>query len=166
MASKNDATILTGQSYCPGHRRPPLDITFRLAELSDVPQLLEFIQAYYAFDGLGYAEETSTKALRQLICSEQLGRIWLILLDGTAVGYAALTFGFSVEVGGRDAFIDELFLIEAARGKGIGTRVMDFLRVEAQKLGLEALHLVVSRNNERAQQLYTSASFQARQNFF
>ncbi len=33
-----------------------MDITFRLAELSDVPQLLEFTQAYYAFDGLGYAE--------------------------------------------------------------------------------------------------------------
>ncbi len=45
-----------------------------------------------------------------------------MLLDGTAAGYAALTFGFSLEVGGRDAFIDELFLIEAARGKGRYTR--------------------------------------------
>ena len=143
-----------------------MDITFRLAELTDIPQLLAFTQAYYAFDGLDYVEEMATKALRQLICSEQLGCIWLILLDGTAVGYAALTFGFSLEVGGRDAFIDELFLIEAARGKGIGTRVMNFLKAEAQKSGLQALHLVVSRDNERAQQVYTTAGFQARQNFF
>ncbi len=39
-----------------------MDITFRLAELSDVPQLLKFTQAYYAFDGLDCVEETSTKA--------------------------------------------------------------------------------------------------------
>ena len=127
-----------------------MDIAFRLAALKDVPQLLEFTQAYYAFDGLDYVEETAAKALRQLICFEQLGRIWLRLLDGTAVGYAALTFGFSLEVGGRDAFIDELFLIEAARGKGIGKRVMDFLKAEAHRLGIQALHLEVGRNNERA----------------
>ena len=139
-----------------------MDIAFRLAALKDVPQLLEFTQAYYTFDGIDYVEETAAKALRQLICSEQLGRIWIILLNGAAVGYTALTFGFSLEVGGRDAFVDELFLIEAARGKGIGKRVMNFLRVEAQKLGLEALHLVVSRNNERAQRLYKAAGFQAR----
>ena len=113
----------------------PWILPFDWLNSSDVPQLLEFTQAYYAFDGLDYVEETAAKALRQLICFEQLGRIWLILLDGTAVGYAALTFGFSLEVGSRDAFIDELFLIKAARRKGIGIRVMDFLRVEAQKLG-------------------------------
>ena len=143
-----------------------MDITFRLAELSDVPQLLEFAQAYYAFDGLDYVEETAAKALRQLICFEQLGRIWLILLNGAAVGYTALTFGFSLEVGGRDAFVDELFLIEAARGKGIGKRVMDFLKAEAYGLGIQALHLEVGRNNERAQRLYKAAGFQAYRNFF
>ena len=143
-----------------------MDITFRLAELSDVPQLLEFTQAYYAFDGLEYVEETAAKALRQLICFEQLGRIWLILLNGAAVGYTALTFGFSLEVGGRDAFVDELFPIEAARGKGIGKRVMDFLKAEAYRLGIQALHLEVGRNNERAQRLYKAAGFQAYRNFF
>ena len=143
-----------------------MDIAFRLAALKDVPQLLEFTQAYYAFDGLEYVEETAAKALRQLICFEQLGRIWLILLNGAAVGYTALTFGFSLEVGGRDAFVDELFLIEAARGKGIGKRVMDFLKAEAYRLGIQALHLEVGRNNERAQRLYKAAGFQAYRNFF
>ena len=118
------------------------------------------------FDGLDYVEATAAKALQQLICSEQLGRIWLILLDGTAIGYTALTFGFSLEMGGRDAFIDELFLIEAARGKGIGKRVMHFLKTEAQKSGIQALHLVVNRHNEPAQRLYKMSGFQARQNFF
>jgi GNAT superfamily N-acetyltransferase len=143
-----------------------MDIAFRLAELTDLPQLLEFTQGYYTFEGIDYVEEVSTKALCQLICSEHFGRIWLILLEGRPVGYTALTFGFSLEVGGRDAFIDELFLIEAARGKGIGTRVMDFMKAEAYALGIKALHLEVGRDNGRAQRLYKTVGFQGRQNFF
>lgn len=82
------------------------------------------------------------------------------------LGYIVLTFGYSLEMGGRDAFIDELFLIETVRGKGIGKRVMELIQAEARRLGVHALHLEVGRENERAQRVYRVAGFQARQNFF
>lgn len=143
-----------------------MDLTLQPAEPADVPLLLEFMQGYYAFEGINYVEDTATQALTRLISSDQFGRVWLIRLQGRAVGYIVLTFGYSLEMGGRDAFIDELFLIEAERGKGVGKRVMELIQAEAGRLGIHALHLEVSRENERAQRVYSAAGFQARQNFF
>ena len=143
-----------------------MDITLQRAELAEVPLLLELMQSYYAFEGINYVEDTATQALTELISSDQLGRAWLIHLEGKDVGYIVLTFGYSLEMGGRDAFIDELFLIETVRGKGIGKRIIKLIQAEARRLGIHALHLEVGRENERAQRVYGAAGFQARRNFF
>ena len=39
----------------------------------------------------------------------RLGRLFAIDDDGSVVGYLVLTFGFSLEFGGRNAVVDELF---------------------------------------------------------
>jgi len=36
-----------------------------------------------------------------------MGRVWLIQYQGQVIGYVILTLGYSLEYGGRDAFIDE-----------------------------------------------------------
>jgi len=58
-----------------------------------------------------------------------------------------LAFGFSFEYKGRDAFIDELFLKEAYRKKGIGGQTMRFVEQQAKELGVHAIHLEVEKSN-------------------
>jgi hypothetical protein len=48
------------------------------------------------------------------------GLAWLIPDSATAVGYTVLCFGYSLEYLGRDAFIDEFYLVESHRGRGRG----------------------------------------------
>lgn len=62
-----------------------MDITLKLAGPADVPLLLEFMQGYYAFEGINYVEETAAQALTLLINSKQFSRVWLIRLEGRAV---------------------------------------------------------------------------------
>lgn len=143
-----------------------MDVVLQIAEPADVPLLLEFMRSYYVFEGIEYVEETAAHALNGLLSSEQSGRAWLICLQGKPVGYAALTFGYSLEMGGRDAFLDELFLVETVRGKGIGKQVMAMIQQEARQLGVHALHLEVGRENTHAQRLYRTTGFQTRQGFF
>ena len=45
-----------------------------------------------------------------------------------AVGYLVLTLGYSLEYGGRDAFIDEVYIRSSYRGRGIGTAALTFRR--------------------------------------
>jgi len=60
-----------------------------------------------------------------------------------AIGYFVITLGFSVEYGGLDGFIDDLYLIQAARGRGLGREVITFALARAAELGIGTLHLEV-----------------------
>ena len=94
-----------------------------------------------------------------------MGAVWDIRRSGALIGYVALCFGYSIEFGGRDAFIDEFFLVPEARGKGIGGRVLDAVKAEAAAAGVTALHLEVEQDNEVARRLYASHGFRLRDRF-
>jgi ribosomal protein S18 acetylase RimI-like enzyme len=76
-----------------------------------------------------------------------------------AVGYLVLTIGFSIEHGGRDGFIDDLYLIPEARGAGGGKALLDFAIAEARRLGIRTLHLEVEAENAAATGLYRKRGF-------
>jgi hypothetical protein len=57
------------------------DPSFQLAEESDAAVLLNFMRAYYAFDGHAFDEQKARSALIPLLRDSKLGRVWLIL-DG------------------------------------------------------------------------------------
>ncbi len=79
--------------------------------------------------------------------------------DDAVIGYLALTVGYSFEYHGRDAFIDELYLLPSHRGQGIGTCAVQFAIDACRNLGVHALHLEVERENTAAQRLYRRAGF-------
>ena len=70
-----------------------------------------------------------------------------------------LSLGFSIEHGGRDGFIDDLYLVPAARGMGLGRALLAFAVGEAEKLGIRMLHLEVEPGNDRAHDLYRRNGF-------
>lgn len=129
------------------------------SQLTDIERLLSFMQELYAHDALVFTESAARKALHQLLTNDALGRIWLIECDGAVAGYAVLTFGFSLEFQGRDAFVDELYLRADYRGRGIGRQVLDYIADVCREAGVNALHLEVERANTVAQQVYRKAGF-------
>ena len=132
---------------------------FRVAVASDTDLLLDFMRDYYAFDGHGYDRGKARAALIPLLENSNFGRAWIILDEGSPVGYAILCFGYSLEWLGRDAFVDEIFLRESHRDRGWGKLTMDFLETAARELGIRTLHLGVVPGNERALHLYEKVGF-------
>jgi GrpB-like predicted nucleotidyltransferase (UPF0157 family)/ribosomal protein S18 acetylase RimI-like enzyme len=132
----------------------------RLATPADVDLVLSLMQEYYAHDHLAFDREQAGDALRALIAGPVLGEVWLVELAGQTIGYVALTFGFSLECGGRDAFIDELFLRASHRGQGVGTRVIRHALSRCAELGIRAVRLEVMRHNPEALRLYTRLGFE------
>jgi ribosomal protein S18 acetylase RimI-like enzyme len=132
---------------------------FRLAVESDAGILLRFMREYYAFDGHGFEEPKAHVALIALLRDGNLGRVWLILDGAGAVGYVVLCFGYSLEWLGRDAFVDELYLLEEYRRRGWGRKTMDFLEREARSADVRALHLEVVPENTAALEIYRKLGF-------
>ena len=98
--------------------------------------------------------------LRKLAEGDPLAPTWIIREAGAVIGYVGLSLGHSIMAGGPDGFIDDLYLVPAVRGRGIGRRVLAFVEGEARKRGFRALHLEVELANTRAQRTYAAAGFE------
>jgi diamine N-acetyltransferase len=140
--------------------------SFRLAAEADAATLLRFMRAYYAFDGHGFDEEKARVALTTLLRDASLGRVWLILDGDAEVGYVVVAFSYSLEWLGRDAFVDEFFLLEEYRGRGWGRTTMAFVEDAARALNVRALHLEVVRQNAAALQVYRKLGYKDRESTF
>ena len=132
---------------------------FRVAIEADADLLLDFMRAYYEYDGHGFDRDKARAALVGLLRDSRFGRAWLILDGDQSVGYIVLCFGYSLEWLGRDAFVDEFYLRQEYRGRGWGRRTMTFIEEAARAEGIRALHLEVVRKNERALDLYQRMGF-------
>jgi GNAT superfamily N-acetyltransferase len=132
---------------------------FTLANHSDVDLLVELMQEFYTVEHLPFHLRVARQGLQQILSNSLFGLVHLISSDGVVIGYIVLTFGFSLEFHGRDAMVDELYLREFHRGKGIGKACLQFVEEICRREGIKALHLEVERVNTRAQAVYRQAGY-------
>ncbi|HEX8457866.1 MAG TPA: GNAT family N-acetyltransferase [Pyrinomonadaceae bacterium] len=133
--------------------------TFTLADATDTEQLVELMREFYAFDHIAFDEAAARRALAQILGDRRFGLVYLIRAGAETVGYLVLTFGFSLEFHGRDAFVDELYLRESFRGRGIGRASIEFAAGVCRDARITALHLEVERANAHALGLYRRTGF-------
>ena len=136
-----------------------MEPSFRPAQEGDVPLLLGLMQGFYRDTDTPLDADKATIALAALVADPALGRILVIEVDGGPVGYVVLSLGFSLEFLGRDAFVDELYVVPEHRGRGLGRAALQELESVAAGLGVKALHLEVGPDNESAKGLYRRAGF-------
>jgi ribosomal protein S18 acetylase RimI-like enzyme len=138
---------------------------FRPAAASDEATLLELMREFYAHERLAFEPGAARAALRGLLEDAARGRVLLIEPGGAVAGYVAVCFGWSLEFQGRDAFVDELYVREAFRGRGLGMLALEAAAELCREAGVRALHLEVERGNRRAQQMYRRAGFVDREHY-
>lgn len=136
-----------------------MEPSFRAATDSDADLLLEMMREYYAFDGHAFDEPRARAALLIFLRNPTFGRAWLVCEEKTPVGYILLTFGYSLEYLGRDAFIDEFFLRESYRGRGWGRRTLEFVEDAARSCEVRSIHLEVVRQNTAAKEVYRRSGY-------
>jgi len=136
------------------------DPVFEPATSNEIEMLVAMMRELYAYDGLAFDKAIARRALMGVIDNETFGRVFLIRLENEVAGYAVLTFGYSLEFHGRDAFVDELYLLDEYRGRGIGKLALQFLTKVCANEGVSALHLEVERENTSAQTVYRKFGFE------
>lgn len=136
-----------------------MDVALSPITRRDLDLCVQFMRGLYEHDDVPPNETAWAAALAGLLDDEYLGRGWMIYLDGQPVGYVVITFGYSLEFGGRDAFVDELFIDVRFRGQGIGRAVMQQIEAQLGQTGIHALHLEVEEGNQAAKRLYESQGF-------
>lgn len=125
----------------------------------DIDELQPLMREFYAGERLPYDESVLRRALAELWAEPLHGGAWLARVDEEAVGYGILCCGFSLEYGGRDAFVDELYVRPDWRGRGIGSRLLDAMEARCLDSGIVALHLEVDHDNPDGKRLYSRRGF-------
>jgi ribosomal protein S18 acetylase RimI-like enzyme len=133
---------------------------FRQAAPGDVDAIVAMMRGYYEQDGYTFVESEARAAALMLIRDPSLGRLWIAQEKDTVVGYVAVALGFSFEYRGREAFVDELFIAETHRGRGLGREALEIAEAYCREAGVNALHLEVERHRETALELYRRRGFE------
>ena len=103
--------------------------------------------------------------MNTLLCDPRFGMVWLIRIGQTAVGYIAVCFCYSIEFGGTDSFIDEFFIDEEYRERGLGTMAIEHIVQELRQEGIRAVSLEVANLNNGAKRLYSRCGFTPRDRY-
>ena len=123
------------------------DPIVRAALPQDAAAVIACARAFHAEDGHPLPTQ-GADALTMLVAGPSSDGCVFVLASGeTVLGYAALCFGYSVEFGGRDGFVDDLYVAPEMRRRGHGTALYRAAECEARARGCRALHLEVMPGN-------------------
>ena len=142
-----------------------MSAALHLAKPEDLPRLSPLVAAFHAEMEITQTDEARAAALIPLLEGSPHGAVYLIGPTRAPIGYVVVTFTWSVEFGGLDALIDELFIRPGVRGRGIGTEALLALGRALGGADVRALHLELDRENETARRLYEKAGFHAKDQY-
>ncbi|MEP2935048.1 MAG: GNAT family N-acetyltransferase [Gilvibacter sp.] len=125
----------------------------REAHLEDLDLLAPLFDAYRVF----YNQESDTNAAKLFLSKRIVGKQSIILLaldnDKTPLGFTQLYPSFSSVALKRVYILNDLFVTQEARGRGVGEALLDAAKQVAKNHGARGLVLETARDNP-AQKLY------------
>ena len=136
-----------------------------IAKTDDLDRIMRLVADYHGEEGIDQSEDTRRAAILPLLEGSPHGVIYLMGPARAPIGYVVVCFGWSIEFGGMDGFVDEIYVRPAVRGRGIGTEVLHTLPKALAKAGMKAIHLEVGNENPRARKLYEKLGFRAREGY-
>jgi len=135
----------------------------REATAADRCRVVELLAAQLGEHSLAPTAAALEAAVSELIGDPRLGRIFVAETAGRIVGVAAMSWTFSLEHGGRAAWLDELYVVREHRGQGFGTVLLEAARAAARAGGALAMDLEVEAGHERVSSLYERHGFSRHQ---
>jgi len=75
-------------------------------------------------------------------------------VDGAVAGYVFISVGYNTDLAGRSMWLHDLFVMPAARGKGVGRTLMTTVAAETLRAGCVSLEWGVHTANTGALEFY------------
>jgi GNAT superfamily N-acetyltransferase len=131
-------------------------LVIRRATDADLDVLVPLVSEFYLVDRHEFDPAVVRAALGPLLAGDEHG---VVLLVGRPepVGYAVVTWGYSLEAGGRECVLDEIYVRE--RGGGLGTALIAAAMDAARAGGALRMALETERPNSRARGFYQRHGF-------
>lgn len=141
------------------------NITVRQAVLSDIEALIQLFDSYRQF----YGRPSDVPAVREFLLARfNHGESILFIAyeSNTPVGFTQLYPSFSSVSLARVFVLNDLFVHEQARRKGVASKLIAAATEFAKSLGAVRMSLSTAITNQHAQALYQSTGWKRDEQFY
>ena len=134
----------------------------RFATADDVGLIIDFIRQLADYEKMVDEVVTDEDQLRQSLFGERrVAEVVIASYDGEPAGFALFFHNFSTFLGRPGIYVEDLFVIPALRGHGIGKILLSYLARLAVERGCGRLEWWVLDSNEPAIRFYERLGAQA-----
>ena len=132
------------------------DVDVRPIRADELDQVLPLIAGYQKFYGAEPDTERNRQFFSRFLHPSEDGLLLGAWLDGSMVGFATLYWFFSSTKAAESVLMNDLFVRDDIRGKGIGRALIQSALDEARRRGAAHLEWFTAPDNVTAQRLYDS----------
>ena len=136
-----------------------------LCTAANAPALHALIDRFAEEYGLDTPPEARHAALAPLLDGSPYGMAYLLGPARAPVGYVIVTLGWSLELGGMEGWIDEIYIRPSVRGRGLASEALLGISRALREAGVAAIHLEVLRDDAAHHRLYDKAGFRLRDRY-
>ncbi len=134
-------------------------MTIRKLSLCDRDEYLRMVKDFYSSPAVleNISEENIRNSFDEFLSDSPYGDAFIFELGGRCAGYGVLAYTYSQEAGGKVVWIEEIYIKEDYRGRGLGSEFINFVLsdIPAKRYRLET-----EPDNEKAAKLYRKLGFE------
>ena len=135
------------------------DLQIKAVTSKDLDEILRLLQLQFEEHQINIAEPDLKGGVAEVLKDKRLGVILAAHQGEVVVGFAVLALTWTLEHGGKSAWLDELYVLPHLRDRGIGRALIEAAISEAIKLDCAAIDLEVDEDHSRAERLYKDYGF-------
>ncbi|WP_417914820.1 GNAT family N-acetyltransferase [Candidatus Electronema sp. JM] len=137
-----------------------MNAVIRRARPEDIPALVGLLRLLFSIEkDFVFDAAKQERGLRLLLGREEAA-VFAAELDGAAVGMCTGQLLISTAQGGPSALIEDVAVLPAQQGKGLGRRLAAAAEAWAVSQGASRVQLLADRNNAPALAFYQKTGFQ------
>ena len=129
--------------------------TVRRGRQSDSAEFLVLLHALARFEGLEPPSKAGSERLLGDIFKKRKLNLLVATLEGRLVGYALYLRTYSSFLARPTLYVEDIFVLEEFRGRGVGRRLIARCAKEAVRTGCGRMEWTVLGWNKRAIRFYT-----------
>jgi len=133
-----------------------MTLTIRDAVPEDEADWRKLWAGYLAFYKTELAEEVTAFTWARILDAASRASMRVAVEDGRMLGFAIHHYHDSTWDIAPEGYLEDLFVDETTRGKGVGRALIDDLIVISKRHGWRGIYWHTDQDNERARKLYDS----------